>query len=99
MAFTVSKQAPVERNEMRFEYATLTFTTTAADGTLTLLDKGWGEPDFIISNTQFATAAENEEILTIDAYNSTTGVVTIRRDGHSTLISAAVYNVLLIWKA
>ncbi len=95
MAGTITNQAAVEPNEMRREYGTVTFTSTNATADITILDSDLGEPDFIIHNTQFATAAENEEILTIDSYTS--GVVTIRRDGHGTLISAAVYNYELIW--
>ena len=95
MALTASAQAEVERIEMRFETATLTFTSTNASGNVTHLHADWGEPDFIRSNTQFAAAAENEEILTIDSHAA--GVSVIQRDGHGALVDGAVYKVLFIW--
>lgn len=98
MALTASLQAEVERNEMKFEKATVTFTTTAADGTVTLINGiKKGAPDFVLYQTSFANAAENEEQIMIDSFDTATGIVTIRRDGTSTLISAAVFTLLFIW--
>lgn len=96
MAGTISLQAVVERNEMRFERGTVTYTTTSnVSDAIALIDSDWGAPDFVIYEPVTAGCKTNEEQVSLGTYSNGTQI--LQRDGTSTLTSGGVFNYMLVW--